>query len=139
MNKHVLLLIGLAAWTNTTAQTGWLKHFSPGDSLLSVRILPDSYAFLANNAEHVYQIRVDADGQPTDSLDLGVPPHDIAAAAEGHFFKAFLENPNIRLQKLDTAGILLWEIMTGGERCEVVLEFTGLFFYSLLFTVIIIF
>lgn len=111
MNKHILLLLSLCTGTATTAQTGWLKYFSPSDSLLSVRILPDGYAFLANNANHVYQISVDAGGQPTDSLDLGVPPHDIAAAAEGHFFKAFLENPNIRLQKLDTAGILLWELL----------------------------
>ncbi|HRI62225.1 MAG TPA: hypothetical protein PK228_20935, partial [Saprospiraceae bacterium] len=109
MNKHLFFLWSLLLAFEAVGQTGWLKRFSVNDSLLSVQIVPDGYAFLANDATHVYRIHVDPDGQQPDSLNLGVTPQDIVENHEGCFYKGFFEGNNIRLQKLGAAGALLWE------------------------------
>lgn len=111
MNKHILFFAALLLSSGAMGQTGWLKRFSGSDSLLSVQILPDGYAFVANNATHVYRIRVGIDGQQLDSLNLGITPEDIVENHEGCFYKGFFEGSDIRLQKLDTAGVLLWEYL----------------------------
>lgn len=91
------------------AQTAWLRHFSPTDILHSVQTLPDGYALLAYDSNGVYRLRTDLFGNPLDTVQLGPLPADLVPTADGGFFKCFLENPNLRLEKRDAAGNMLWE------------------------------
>lgn len=115
----VLATAGCLSPLHLFAQTGWLRHFSAADTLIGIGTLPDGYAFFAHNATEAYQIRTDLAGATLDSLPLGAVPADLIPAAGGGFFKSFLENGQVRLEKLDGGGALLWEQMLPGTANQI--------------------